>query len=160
VAAATCVGLVASLLVGQAWITVDQGSFHLNGGPVIHTVTVDDMPDGEACKMDLRNPFSRRARPIILRVFCDTPSVLKDTVPLTFAHVEGLTVTGVDEPINVVAEPLFNSLREVIGAHIYLPRLMQYVVSASGGVPPWNQRCSVLWLIFPIPAPTDNRPFP
>ena len=89
--------------IGQARIRIDRSRLDVEGGLVVHPVAMNDVRDFESRNPDLTEAFDLAVEFVPFQVALGT-GVRKDAVTLSLADIEGLPVSGIDEPVNVPEE--------------------------------------------------------
>src|ERR1039457_4892145 len=78
---------MAAGLVRDPGVGVHQGRLNLEGGLLVHAMSVNDMLDGQASKLDLTDALDLVARVFSVDV---GPHMSEDPIPLSHPDIEGL----------------------------------------------------------------------
>ena len=89
--------------IGEPWIRIYERRFNLEGGHLIHTVAVDDVSHLKARKANLPDALYLVVDFIALQILFGA-DMRKHTIALALSDIEGLPVSGVNQPVNIEFE--------------------------------------------------------
>src|ERR1039457_758228 len=92
-------------------VCIYEGSFDFDSSLLIHAMPMNNMPDLKSKVTDFMDSPDFMSQVIGIFAKCAFHMV-KDSVVLAFAYIEGLAVAWIDKPINVILEMVGYFFRE------------------------------------------------
>src|ERR1700736_5710992 len=90
--------------IGHARIGIEERGLDLECSLLIHPVAMNDVGDFETSEADLADALNLVIDGIVFEIWLG-PNVREHAVSLALPNIEGFSVPGIDEPVDVSFEP-------------------------------------------------------